>query len=146
MKAAEGYHQSAIIDLEKILPTFRFTPPHVYLDCLNSYAVELSHVGRLQEAQDVASLVIASPLSSAYPEWRDTVSEIRSKGKRRSTVTISRAAIETESEAESLKPVSNVPQFLIEESVPEPRTQTLINFYERKSSPQDFCKRIGKGS
>jgi transposase len=66
MKAAEGYHQSAIIDLEKILPTFRFTPPHVYLDCLNSYAVELSEVGRSYEAEKVSSLVLREAMSKGY--------------------------------------------------------------------------------
>jgi len=128
LKAAEGYHKSAIVDLEKTLPIFKFTPRNFYLDYLNSYAVELAEVGRLQEAESVSSLVIASPLARYYPEWQETLSDVRSKRKRRSTVTISRAAIETEYEAEALKPVTNVPQFLIEESVPEPRAQTVINF------------------
>jgi AraC-like DNA-binding protein len=100
LKAAEGYHESAIVDLEKILPTFRFTPPHVYLDCLNSYAVELSEVGRSYEAERVSSLVVASPLAHRYRQWQETWSEIRSKRKRRSTVAILRPRIEQEYEAE----------------------------------------------
>lgn len=127
LKSIEGYHKSAIADVERILPLIRFAPPNVYLDCLNSYAVELSEVGRLQEAENVSSLVIASPLTRYYPEWQDTLSEIRSKRKRRSTLAVSLPQ-EQEYEAETLEPVSNVLQFPIEESVPEARVQTVINF------------------
>ena len=128
LKAAEGYHESAIVDLEKILPIFRYTPPNVYLDCLNSYAVELSEVRRSQEAERVSSLVVASPLAHRYRQWQETWSEIRSKRKRRSRVAISLPKVEAECEAEALEPVSNVLQFPIEESVPEARVQTVINF------------------
>lgn len=128
LKSIEGYHKSAIADVERILPLIRFAPPNVYLDCLNSYAVELSEVGQLQEAENVSSLVIASPLTRYYPEWQETWSEIRSKRKGRSTVAISLAKVEAEYEAEALEPVSNVLQFHIEESVPEARVQTVINF------------------
>jgi AraC-like DNA-binding protein len=104
LKAAEGYHESAIADLEKILPAFRFTSPNVYLNCLNSYAVELSEVGRSHEAERVSSLVVASPLAHCYPEWQETLSEIGSKRGRRSTVAISRPKIEQEYQAESVAP------------------------------------------
>lgn len=104
LKAAEGYHESAIGDLEEILPIFRFTPPSVYLDCLNSYAVELSEVGRSHEAEKVSSLVVGSPLTHRYPEWQETWSQIKSKRKRRSTVAISRSQIEQEYQAESEAP------------------------------------------
>lgn len=127
LKSIEGYHKSAIADVERILPLIRFAPPNVYLDCLNSYAVELSEVGRLQEAENVSSLVIASPLTRYYPEWQDTLLEIRLKRKRRSTLPVSLPQ-EQEYEAGTLEPVSNVLQFPIEQSVPEARVQTVINF------------------
>jgi hypothetical protein len=101
LKSIEGFHKSAIADVEEILPLVRLAPLKVRLDCLNSYAVELSEVGRLQEAESVSSLVIASPLARYYPEWQETLSDVRSKRKRRSTVTISRPQIECEYEAES---------------------------------------------
>jgi len=101
LKSIEGFHKSAIADIEGILPLVRFAPLKLRLDCLNSYAVELSEVGRLQEAESISSLVIASPLSRFYPEWQETLSDVRSKRKRRSTVTISRPPIEEEREAET---------------------------------------------
>ena len=119
LKAAEGYHESAIIDLEKILPTFRFTPPNVYLDCLNSYAVELSEVGRSHEAERVSSLVVTSPLAHRYRQWQETWSEIRSKRKRRSTVAISRPRAEQEYQA-----ASEVPESVINKA----RVRAVIEF------------------
>ena len=96
LKSIEGFHKSAIADVEEILPLVRFAPLKVRLDCLNSYAVELAEVGRLQEAESISSLVIASPLARYYPEWQETLSDVRSKRKRRSMVTISRPQIECE--------------------------------------------------
>ena len=101
LKSIEAFHKSAIDDLEGILPLVRFAPLKVRLDCLNSYAVELSEVGRLHEAENISSLVIASPLARYYPEWQETLSDVRSKRKRRSTVAFSRPLIEREYEAES---------------------------------------------
>lgn len=101
LKSIEGFHQSAIADVERVLPAIRFAPLKARLDCLNSYAVELSEVGRLQQAENVASLVIASPLARYYPEWQETLSDVRSKRMRRSTVAFSRPLIEREYEAEA---------------------------------------------
>ena len=121
LKSIEGYHKSAIGDVERILPLIKFAPPNVYLDCLNSYAVELSEVGRLQEAENVSSLVIASPLTRYYPEWRDTLSEIRSKRKRRSTVAIPLRQVEGEYEG-VLEPEAP------ENTIGNLRIQTVIDF------------------
>lgn len=104
LKSIEGFPKSAIADVEGILPLVRIAPLKVRLDCLNSYAVELSEVGRLQEAESISSLVIASALARYYPEWQETLSDVRSKRKRRSTVTISRPQIEQEDEAEPEAP------------------------------------------
>lgn len=119
LKSTEGFHESAVKDLETILPIIRFAPLNIYLDFLNSYAVDLSAVGRLHEATNVSSLVVASPLSARYPEWQETLSEIRSKQKRRSTVAISRPEIEREFEAEP---------DVIEDALQAARIQTVIDF------------------
>ena len=100
LKSIEGFHRSAITDVERILPLVGTAPLRVRLDCLNSYAVELSEVGRLQEAESVSSLVIASPLAHYYPQWQETFLDVRLKRKRRSTVAFSRPLIEREYEAE----------------------------------------------
>ncbi|MEK6410396.1 MAG: helix-turn-helix domain-containing protein [Acidobacteriota bacterium] len=137
LKSIEGYHKSAIADVERILPLIRFAPPNVYLDCLNSYAVELSEVGRLQEAENVSSLVIASPLTRYYPEWQDTLSEVRSKRKRRSTVAIPLPPVEEEYEG-ILEP--EAPQ----NTIGNLRIQTVIDFMntnlERKMSLSELAK------
>src|SRR2546422_1147733 len=99
LKSVEGFHRSAIADLERFLPLVRLAPLKARLDCLNSYAVELSEVGRLQEAESVSSLVIASPLSRYYPEWQETFSDVKAKRKQRSTVAFSLPQFEQEHEA-----------------------------------------------
>jgi AraC-like DNA-binding protein len=119
LKSIEGFHKSAIADIEGILPLVRFAPLKLRLDCLNSYAVELSEVGRLNEAESISSLVIASPLSRYYPEWQETLSDVRSKRKRRSTVTISRPLIEEECETE--------PE-VVENKLQTARVQAVIDF------------------
>jgi AraC-like DNA-binding protein len=121
LKSIEGFHRSAISDLETALPLISNASPNVRLDCLNSYAVELSEVGRLQEAEKVSSAVITSPLARFYPEWQETLSDVRSKQKRRSTVTISRSQVEQEYESGS--PV-------IENALQVARVQTVIDFMD----------------
>jgi AraC-like DNA-binding protein len=116
LKSIEGYHKSAIADVERILPLIRFAPSNVYFDCLNSYAVELSEVGRLQEAESVSSLVVASPLIRYYPEWRETLSDVRSKRKHRFTVSISPPQ-EREYEPAALEPASKEIQVDVGEAV-----------------------------
>jgi len=97
----EGNHSGAVSLLENLLPlahTMRSSQPHVYYDYLNSLAVELCEVGRLEEAKNVSRVVLASPYAGAYPEWRDTRDEIQLKGRRasRSTVAFSRTRSETD--------------------------------------------------
>ena len=77
VKSIEGYHQSALADLENIMPVMKYAPAHVYFDLLNSYAVELGEVGRKDEARNIMRLVLASPFAFAYPEWRETAEELK---------------------------------------------------------------------
>jgi hypothetical protein len=53
--------------------------PHVYYDYLNSLAAELANNGRLTEARNASRIVLASPFTRAYPEWRETYDEISVK-------------------------------------------------------------------
>lgn len=117
LKSIEGFHKSAIADVEGIMPLVRFAPLKVRLDCLNSYAVELSEVGRLSEAESISSLVIASPLAPYYPEWHETLSDVRSKRKRRSTITMSRSRLEQVTQREPEAP---------ENALKAARIQTVI--------------------
>ena len=88
VKAKEGFHAHALKDLENLIPLLRFAEPHTYYDCLNSLSVELGEAGRIEEAQKVCRIVLASPYAFAYPEWRETANEIALRGyKSRSVIT-----------------------------------------------------------
>jgi hypothetical protein len=77
VKAKEGYYKQALEDLERLIPMLRYAKPHVYFDILNSYAVELGVVGRIEEAKNVCNIVLASPYAFAYPEWHETAKELK---------------------------------------------------------------------
>jgi hypothetical protein len=101
VKALDGDHRGALADLENMLPLVRVassSQPYAYYDYLNSLAVELCEVGRLEEAENVSRIVLASPYAGAYPEWRDTRDEIQLKGRRasRSTVAFSQTTFEAD--------------------------------------------------
>jgi tetratricopeptide (TPR) repeat protein len=82
IKATEGSHKQALKELESILPLARYTDPKSYYDYLNSYAVELGHAGRIEEAQNVSRITLASPYAFAYPEWRETGQDLALRGYR----------------------------------------------------------------
>ena len=67
IKAKEGYHESAVKELENSLPFIRFSEPHLYYIYLNSLAVELGEVGRKYEARNIIQHVLASPLRLHIP-------------------------------------------------------------------------------
>src|ERR1051325_4080194 len=65
------------------------TTPKVYYDYLNSYTVELTEAGRLEEAQNICRVILASPYAFAYPEWRETEQDLVLRGyKSRSSVSV----------------------------------------------------------
>ncbi|HEX5736024.1 MAG TPA: hypothetical protein VF131_24570 [Blastocatellia bacterium] len=98
VKGMEGDHQGAVADLERLLPATRavsvYRPQFLY-DYLNSLAFELCEVGRLDEAQRISRIVLASPYISAYPEHRETSDEIAARGYRmsRSVVAVTRKVL-----------------------------------------------------
>ncbi|MEK6302676.1 MAG: hypothetical protein AABO41_18345, partial [Acidobacteriota bacterium] len=83
IQGLEGNHRDAVRVLENLYPVahaMRCVQPHVYFDYMNSLAVELCEVGRLEEAKNVSRIVLASPFATAYPEWRETREEIELRG------------------------------------------------------------------
>ena len=85
VKGEYGDHKRSLDDLERIFPLAQAVGreyPPLLSDYLNSYAVELAAVGRLEEASNVSRIVLASPYASAYPEWRETFDEIAERGLR----------------------------------------------------------------
>ncbi len=84
VKSREGFHASALRDFERLIPLLRHAEPLAYYDVMNSYAVELMEAGRFEEARNASEISLASPLASAYPEWRETRVEIELRGYRAS--------------------------------------------------------------
>jgi tetratricopeptide (TPR) repeat protein len=89
IKAKEGFNKQALQDLEQMLPLARYGDVRTYYDYLNSLAVELGESGRVEEAQNVCRITLASPYAFAYPEWRETEQDLALRGyKSRSLVPI----------------------------------------------------------
>jgi hypothetical protein len=89
IKSAEGFHALALKDLEALAPLTRYASPIARYQYLNSLAVELGEVGRVEEAKNVCKIVLASPFAFAYPEWHETGREIALKAyKSRSAVSV----------------------------------------------------------
>ncbi|MEK6406545.1 MAG: hypothetical protein AABN34_06240 [Acidobacteriota bacterium] len=102
----KGNHRGAIAlleDLCRLAHSMRLSQPHVYYDYMNSLAVELGEVGRLEEAKNVSQIVLASPYAGAYPEWRETREEIELRGWRASRARM--AFSQKRSEAKKLPPI-----------------------------------------
>jgi AraC-like DNA-binding protein len=119
IKSIEGFPAQALRDLSNLTTILRYAEPVAYFDCLNSYAVELSKAGQLDDARSVSNLVLTSPFASAYPEWQETLSEIRAKRKQRSIIALSRPEIEQKYDAQSEAP---------ENVIGKARVRTVINF------------------
>jgi hypothetical protein len=101
LKSIDGDDRGALADLERLFPLIRAvgsSHPHLYYDYMNSLAVELCGVGRLEEARNTSRIVLASPYANAYPEWRETREEIELRGWRtsRSVVAFGERATHTE--------------------------------------------------
>jgi tetratricopeptide (TPR) repeat protein len=92
VESVDGNHKGSLRELERLLPqalSVKASQPIVYLDHLNSLAVELGEAGRIQEAGVVSKIVLASPYAFAYPEWRETGQDLALRGYRsRSSVPI----------------------------------------------------------
>jgi tetratricopeptide (TPR) repeat protein len=87
MRSIDGDNHGALEDLEKMSPLVRAissTYPPIYCNYLNSLAVELAEVGRLEEAARACRITLAPSFANAYPEVRETWDDIVSKGRRAS--------------------------------------------------------------
>lgn len=94
VKARNGDHRGAVADLEEMFPLVRmasYHEPRAYYIHLNSLAVELAEVGRIEEAGRAAEIACSSPFAPVYPEWQETFDEVILKRRRasRSTIAVS---------------------------------------------------------
>lgn len=82
MRGLDGDHRAALDLLEGTLPLAQLygkTYPAIYFDHLNSMAVELIEVGRIDEATDACYKTLASPFASVYPSWQETWRELQER-------------------------------------------------------------------
>ncbi len=108
IKGMHGDHHEAISDLESLVPTvsriFGSKSIHgrlTYCEVLNSYAVELGEVGRVEQALSVVSTI--APFASIYPEFSETIAQLQRKlpTRKRSVVVIhSSTKLEPEPQAD----------------------------------------------
>ena len=78
IKGDEGDHAKALKGLERIAPLMRYGPPIERYQYLNSLAVELAEVRRIEEAQNISRIVLASPYAFAKKcSMRDLLSRIQ---------------------------------------------------------------------
>ena len=76
-------------DLSPLASMLRASQPLGYYDYLNSLAVELGEVNRLEEATHVSALVLSSPFAAVHPEWLETYTDVTRRARRRvSCVTV----------------------------------------------------------
>lgn len=99
VKAKNGDHLGALSDLEAMFPLVRmasYEAPSAYYIHLNSLAVELAEVGRLDEAARASEIACSSLFAPAYPEWQETFGEVTLKRRRasHSTIAVSDIVIE----------------------------------------------------
>ncbi|MEK6303422.1 MAG: hypothetical protein AABO41_22155 [Acidobacteriota bacterium] len=140
INSEDGNHRGALALLENLFPiahAMRSVQPHVYFDYMNSLAVELCEVGRLEEARNASKIVLASPFAAAYPEWRETREEIELRGWRasRSTVAQTHAGAVFQSGAVSRNAVGSSNHAGQPEVVAEAALATTVS--EARNQPHD---------
>lgn len=108
IKSVAGDQRGALNHLESLFPLARLAgsdQPYEVYNFLNSYAYELGEAGRLVEAANVCTIVLASTLIDAYPQYRETAGEIASRGYRTPASFISLAGITIPSNNVLMMPV-----------------------------------------
>jgi len=80
-RSVQGDHKRALADLENLFPLVRAVAgcSGAFYDYLNSYAVELGEIGRLDEANAALNVALATPFAPAYPNWNRTQAELAAK-------------------------------------------------------------------
>jgi hypothetical protein len=137
IRSLDGDHKGALDSLERMLPlvqTLGSSNPFLLFDHLNSLAVEMMEVGRLDEAARASHIALSSPYASAYPEWHETRNDIVTRSRRpsRAAVALSRPL----SQSTELEAPCSVPAGTVKASV-QPRVQesASILLFPRRHEP-----------
>jgi hypothetical protein len=118
IRGFEGDHHGAVADLERMFPLARMAStiqPQAYWDYMNTLAVELGEVGRLEQARRASEIALSSPFAPAFPEWRETFIEIEAKRRlgSRSVVAVPPRISETREVRRDLSPTQSETHGLI---------------------------------
>jgi tetratricopeptide (TPR) repeat protein len=92
LRSVDGDNRGSLADLQRMFPLVRAVGssyPPIYYSYLNSLAVELAQLGRLEEAARTCQITLASPFASVYPEYRETHEDIALRGRRASRSIVS---------------------------------------------------------
>jgi tetratricopeptide (TPR) repeat protein len=140
IKGMEDDHRGAVADLEAMVSLARTAgsrQPYAFYDYLNTLAVELGELGRLDQARRASEIAIASPFARAYPEWRETFKDIEAKSRpsSRSIVGVRQTISETDKVRQPVSPTKT--DNLLRLPAPEPRAPA-----GRPDYPQDTQARV----
>lgn len=132
IKSFEGDHQGALDDLESLFPLVRavaMTHPLTYYGFMNSLAVEMGEVGRLEEALNASRIALSSPFGGAYFEWSETRNELLLKARRssKSKIAISRTVASPENVVSLPAPQQNLGG-LTKYETPFPQQARVLRF------------------
>lgn len=88
-----GRHQESLTALTRLIDPVTHLAgrlPDIFFTTMNSLAVELGEVGKLDEAASVIPHLLHSPIAGRYPEWDETRQSITEKlSAQRSSITVS---------------------------------------------------------
>ncbi|MGH9762878.1 MAG: hypothetical protein ACREAC_18805, partial [Blastocatellia bacterium] len=77
IRAIEGDHQGALNDFRSLWPLARtLASPGLEQGLLNSIALELGEIGRVEEATRIIDPLVSSPLAASFPEWHLTKADL----------------------------------------------------------------------
>ncbi len=132
VKSMEGFHGSALKDIENLLTLLGYGEPLNFFEVTNSYAVELGQAGRKDEARNVIKHVLASPFALAYPECKETGMELGVIGCKDTHSYVSVKALPEREVKTQTKPHKK------EKARPKNATQAarVISFPQLKEAPQ----------
>jgi hypothetical protein len=132
IKGIEGFHKSALKDMQTVRPLTRYVEPGLFFNFHNSYATELAEVGYKIEARNISRIVLASPFASAYPEWQETGLELGVVGcKERHSYVSLKASPEP-----TIKPQAKVERIKKVEPKSETQPASVIPFPALKEAPR----------
>lgn len=133
IKSMEGDHLGSLDDLESLFPLIRTVAlrhPMTYYGYLNSLAVELGEVGRIEEAFNASHIALSSPYGAALFELRETRKELLLKARRasRSKVSLSQTTSATQNVVSLPAPQQTLGGGLTPYETPIPQQARVLRF------------------